>query len=91
MQSSLKQSMHIDKIYGVNDLTRCWDGCASSLMALMTYSGRNWRIIEGYQETLTNKELWELGGSSAENEDKQEKPAAWNQHKFAEVFWAAKH
>jgi hypothetical protein len=43
-------------------------------------------LIEGYQKTLTNKELLELEGSSAENkaDEKQEEPATWN--KFAEVF-----
>jgi hypothetical protein len=43
---------------------------------------------------LTNEELQELIRSSTEDEeddDKQEEPATWNLHKFAEVFQAANH
>lgn len=51
-------------------------------------------LIESQRETLTNEELEELIKSSTEDEDddnKQEEPASWNLHKFAEVFQAAQH
>ncbi|KYO34375.1 hypothetical protein Y1Q_0007644 [Alligator mississippiensis] len=50
-------------------------------------------LIEGHREILTNKELEEPIKLSTEDDDddKQEKPASWNLHKFVEVLQAAKH